>query len=593
MQALRDWQRLLDSAFRVPGTSITVWLGSDHRAGSLGGGDLLTALISCALSSRHTGSAAAGRAAPHADEHRASTSLIGIVPFVGDVADVFWKSNTRNLALLEHHAARPQPATAGRLAVCCRRAERRLSLVAVFRARVYWLLHARRTGRCLIGRSPGLPAVARQLRRHARQAGAVAARDVSRSPRGCARPTGRARRAVRVRQRTVFPRQADLRATVRRAARAGQPDRRQRRARHHAERRPAAARTRWSPPPRSQAFAGARRRIRTTRATGGRSSGARGRCAESSAPTATSCCSAASPRPSTSTFCSAIFGDAAAVSGRLRRPRRHEPRRAAAAAGARRASSSTTCRSPARCGTVRGRRSCRHRALTGIAARDGTGRRDRRRSKRARDPARPTTTSSPVDGREVRLTNLRKLFWPDLGITKGDLLQYYADVADVLLPHLRDRAMVMKRYPHGAAGEFFFMKRAPSPRPDWIEICSIEHGSGNVIDFPMIQDLASLLWVDQSRLHRSQPVVRACDDVDRPDYLHFDLDPAPAPLRAGARDRADRARGARRAEDAVGREDHRLEGLTSTCRSCAARCRSRSGRSPRRWPRSWPRATRR
>ena len=61
-----------------------------------------------------------------------------------------------------------------------------------------------------------------------------------------------------------------------------------------------------------------------------------------------------------------------------------------------------------------------------------------------------------VDDREVRLTNLRKLFWPELGITKGGLLQYYADVAPVLLPHVRDRAMVMKRYPHGAAGEFFF-----------------------------------------------------------------------------------------------------------------------------------------
>src|SRR5712671_2457736 len=100
-----------------------------------------------------------------------------------------------------------------------------------------------------------------------------------------------------------------------------------------------------------------------------------------------------------------------------------------------------------------------------------------------------------VEGKEVRLTNLRKIFWPELGLTKGDLLQYYADVADVLLPHLRDRAMVMKRYPHGAAGEFFFMKRAPHPRPEWIRICSIEHESGNIIDFPMIQDRASLMWL--------------------------------------------------------------------------------------------------
>jgi bifunctional non-homologous end joining protein LigD len=100
-----------------------------------------------------------------------------------------------------------------------------------------------------------------------------------------------------------------------------------------------------------------------------------------------------------------------------------------------------------------------------------------------------------VDGREVRLTNLRKVFWADAGLTKGDLLQYYADVADALLPHIRDRAMVMKRYPHGAAGAFFFMKRAPTPRPAWIRTCAIDHGSGNVIDFPVIDDRASLLWV--------------------------------------------------------------------------------------------------
>jgi bifunctional non-homologous end joining protein LigD len=130
-----------------------------------------------------------------------------------------------------------------------------------------------------------------------------------------------------------------------------------------------------------------------------------------------------------------------------------------------------------------------------------------------------------VDGKDVRLTNLRKLFWPALGLTKGDLLGYYASVAGVLLPHIRDRAMVMKRYPHGAGGAFFFMKRAPSPRPPWIETCAIDHGSGNVIDFPVIQDLASLLWVvNLGCIDLNQWYART-DDVDRPDYLHFDLDP--------------------------------------------------------------------
>jgi bifunctional non-homologous end joining protein LigD len=130
-----------------------------------------------------------------------------------------------------------------------------------------------------------------------------------------------------------------------------------------------------------------------------------------------------------------------------------------------------------------------------------------------------------VEGKEVRLTNLRKLFWPALGITKGDLIQYYADVADVLLPHIHDRAMVMKRYPHGAAGEFFFMKRAPAPRPPWIDICAIDHGSKGVIDFPMIQDRAALLWVINLGCIDLNQWYATCDDVDRPDYVHFDLDP--------------------------------------------------------------------
>ena len=130
-----------------------------------------------------------------------------------------------------------------------------------------------------------------------------------------------------------------------------------------------------------------------------------------------------------------------------------------------------------------------------------------------------------VDGREVRLTNLRKIFWPELRLTKGDLLQYYADVAAALLPHIRNRAMVMKRYPHGAAGDFFFMKRAPAPRPEWVEICNIDHGSKGVIDFPMIQDRAALLWVINLGCIDLNQWYATCDEVNNPDYVHFDLDP--------------------------------------------------------------------
>ena len=129
--------------------------------------------------------------------------------------------------------------------------------------------------------------------------------------------------------------------------------------------------------------------------------------------------------------------------------------------------------------------------------------------------------------REVRLTNLRKVFWKKLGITKRDLLQYYADVSPWLLPHIEERAMVMKRYPNGAEGEFFYMKRAPEPRPEWIDICEIDHGSAGRINFPIVQDLPALLWLINLGCIDLNPWYARCDDTDRPDFLHFDLDPGP------------------------------------------------------------------
>ena len=139
---------------------------------------------------------------------------------------------------------------------------------------------------------------------------------------------------------------------------------------------------------------------------------------------------------------------------------------------------------------------------------------------------------------DVPLTNLDKPFWPELGITKGDLLQYYADVAPLLLPHLVDRPMVMKRYPHGWSGDFFFMKRTPDYAPDFIRTCRVHHDSGNVIDFPLVNDVATLLWVINLGCIDLNPWYSRCDDTDRPDVLHFDMDPVPgadfAKVRAAA-----------------------------------------------------------
>lgn len=131
--------------------------------------------------------------------------------------------------------------------------------------------------------------------------------------------------------------------------------------------------------------------------------------------------------------------------------------------------------------------------------------------------------------RAIQLSNPGKIFFPERGITKRRLIEYYASIAAAVLPHLHDRAMVMKRYPNGIAGKFFFMKRTQEHRPDWIETCPILHASGSLIHFPMTQDAASLLWLVNLGCIDLNPWYATRDDTDRPDSMHFDMDPvAPA-----------------------------------------------------------------
>jgi bifunctional non-homologous end joining protein LigD len=142
-------------------------------------------------------------------------------------------------------------------------------------------------------------------------------------------------------------------------------------------------------------------------------------------------------------------------------------------------------------------------------------------------PARGKACEVQVGRHVVRLTNLHKPFWPEEGITKADLLRYYLSVSKWLLPHLRGRAMVMKRYPNGWKGPFFFMKRTPTGAPEWLKTCSIEHKSKSIIDFPIIDDEASLLWAVNLGCIDLNQWYGVCEDYNRPDYLHFDLDPVP------------------------------------------------------------------
>jgi bifunctional non-homologous end joining protein LigD len=134
-------------------------------------------------------------------------------------------------------------------------------------------------------------------------------------------------------------------------------------------------------------------------------------------------------------------------------------------------------------------------------------------------------TIEAAPGRPVGLTNLDKVFFPERRFTKRDLLQYYADIAPLIVPYLGGRAMVLKRYPNGVDGEFFYMKRTPPSRPAWLRTCAIEHGSGSIIDFPIVDDVAGLLWTVNLGCIDLNEWYSRCDDTDRPDYLHFDLDP--------------------------------------------------------------------
>ena len=131
--------------------------------------------------------------------------------------------------------------------------------------------------------------------------------------------------------------------------------------------------------------------------------------------------------------------------------------------------------------------------------------------------------------RELRLSNLDKLFWPEEGYTKGDLLAYYFNVADLLLPHLERRPLTMKRMPDGVDGDSFYEKTAPSHTPEWVHRCTVlsEDAKEGRIDYLTVDDLATLLFVANLGAIEMHPLHSRCSDTMHPDYLFFDLDPFP------------------------------------------------------------------
>ena len=135
--------------------------------------------------------------------------------------------------------------------------------------------------------------------------------------------------------------------------------------------------------------------------------------------------------------------------------------------------------------------------------------------------------------RVLKLSNLDKPFWPEEGITKGDLLSYYQSVADTLIPHLKNRPFTMKRYPDGWQGEFFFQKDAPKHMPDWIETREIDVSTRESprrtkrISAPLVNDELALLWMVNMACIDMNTWYSRVDKPERPDWVLFDLDPSP------------------------------------------------------------------
>lgn len=130
-----------------------------------------------------------------------------------------------------------------------------------------------------------------------------------------------------------------------------------------------------------------------------------------------------------------------------------------------------------------------------------------------------------VDGREIELSNLDKTFFPGAGLTKGDVVDYYAEVSGVLLPHLEDRPLTMQRFPDGLEGDGFYQRDRPGHFPDWIESVTVEKEEGGEVECVLCQDRPTLIYLaDQAALTLHGWLARK-DRLRRPDRMVFDIDP--------------------------------------------------------------------
>ncbi len=132
-----------------------------------------------------------------------------------------------------------------------------------------------------------------------------------------------------------------------------------------------------------------------------------------------------------------------------------------------------------------------------------------------------------LDGRDVTITNPDKVFFPGPGHTKLDVVRYYLAVAPGALGGVSRRPMALKRFPNGAGGDFFFQKRAPESRPEWVETVELSFPSGRTAHEIVVSHMAQLAWVVNLGCIDLNPHAVRADDLEHPDELRVDLDPVP------------------------------------------------------------------
>ncbi len=133
-----------------------------------------------------------------------------------------------------------------------------------------------------------------------------------------------------------------------------------------------------------------------------------------------------------------------------------------------------------------------------------------------------------IEGKRLKLSNLDKVFYPETGFTKGQVIDYYTRISAALLPHLRKRPLTLKRYPNGVDEKFFYEKRCPSHRPEWVATAPVESDrAGGVVDYCVCNDLPTLVWVANMASIELHPSLSHAPKIEQPTCIAFDLDPGP------------------------------------------------------------------